>query len=74
MLSLATVLSNQMTKDNKTLFSYLAMTTLIIGAIFSVIVYFVFGTSAAYFFVTVFAIPIGAICSLLLLMLINAMK
>ena len=63
-----------MTKENRTLFLNLALSTLIIGAILSVIVYFVFGESAAYFFVVVFAIPIGAISSLLLLMLYNAMK
>ena len=63
-----------MTKENKTLYLILALSTLLIGAIFSVIVYLVFGASAAYFFVTVFAIPVGAICSLLLLMLYNAMN
>ncbi len=63
-----------MTKENKTLFAILALSTLFIGAILSVIVLFVFGASAAYFFVVVFAIPIGAIASLLLLMLYNAIK
>ena len=63
-----------MTKENKTLYLIIALGTLLIGAVSSVIVYLIFGASAAYFFVTVFAIPIGAVCSLLLLMLYNAIK
>lgn len=63
-----------MTKENKALFLKLALSTLFIGAVFTVIVYFIVGSSAAYFFLIIFAIPIGAVCSLLLLMLYNAMK
>ncbi len=61
-----------MTKENKTLIFIIALSTLFIGSTLSVIVYFVFGERAAYFFVTVFAIPIGVVCSLLLLMLYKA--
>lgn len=63
-----------MMKQNKRLFLGLAICTVIIAAIFSVIVYHVFGDRAAYFFAVVFAIPLGAVSSLLLLMLYNSMK
>jgi len=63
-----------MTKENKTLTFIIVLTTLFIGSTLSVIVYFVLGQSAAYFFVTVFAIPIGVVCSLLVLMLYKAMQ
>lgn len=61
-----------MTKENKTLLFIIALSTLFIGSTLSAIVYFVFGGSAAFFFVTVFAIPIGVVCSLLFLMLYKA--
>ena len=63
-----------MTKENKTLTFIISLSTLFIGSALSVIVYFVFGERAAYFFVTVFAIPIGVVCSLLVLMLYKAIQ
>ena len=63
-----------MTKENKTLFSLIALSTLLIGSLLTAIIYFVFGEATAYFFVIVFATPIGIVCSLLLLMLYKAMK
>lgn len=63
-----------MTKENKTLFLIIALSTLFIGSTLSVIIYFVFDESTAYFFVTFFAIPLGVVCSLLLLMLYKAIQ
>ena len=63
-----------MTKDNKTLFLIIALSTLFIGTTLSVIIYLVFGEATAYFFVIFFATPIGVVCSLLFLMLYNAMR
>lgn len=63
-----------MTKENKTLFFIIGLSTIFIGSTLSVIVYFIFGERAAFFFVTVFAIPIGVVCSLLLLMMHKAIQ
>ena len=63
-----------MTTENKTLLFIIVLSTLFIGSTLSVIVLLVFGDRAAFFFVIVFAIPIGVVCSLLVLMLYKAIK
>ncbi len=63
-----------MTKENKTLFLIIALSTLFIGSTLTAIIYFVFGEATAYFFVIFFATPIGVVCSLLFLMLYKAIQ
>jgi len=63
-----------MTAENKTITLIIALGTLVFAALSTLIVYFVFGDRAGYFFMIVLAVPLGAICSLLLMMLFNAMK
>ena len=63
-----------MTQENKVLSIVLVLTTLFIGMTLSIIVLFILGERAAYFFGLVFAVPIGAVCSLLVLMLYKAMQ
>ena len=63
-----------MTKENKKLFLIIALSTLFIASTLSVIIYFVFGETTAYFFVIFFATPIGVVCSLLFLMLYKAIQ
>ena len=63
-----------MTKENKTIIQIIALGTIVIAALSTFIVYFLFGERAGYFFVIVLAVPLGAICSLLLMILYNAMK
>ena len=62
----------EMAKENKTLILMIVLGTLFIGSTLSVIVYYVFGSRAVAFFITVLAIPLGAICSLLALMFYKA--
>jgi len=63
-----------MTKENKTLFFIIALSTLFIATTLAMIVYFIFGERASFFFTIVFAIPLGAIFSLLLMMVYNKIK
>jgi len=46
----------------------------IIGGAFSLIILFIFGQRTAYFFMVVFAVPMGAVFSLLLMILYKAVK
>ena len=61
-----------MTNENKNIFFTIALGTIIIATLSTVCVYFIFGESAGYFFMIVLAVPIGAISSLLLMILYNA--
>ena len=63
-----------MTKETKTITLIIALGTIVIAALSTFIVYAVFGDKAGYFFMIVLAVPLGAICSLLLMILYNAMK
>ena len=63
-----------MTEENKKITLIIALGTIAIAALSTFIVYFIFGESAGYFFMIVLAVPLGAICSLLLMMLYNSMK
>ena len=63
-----------MTKENKTITLIIVLGTIFIAALSTLIVYFMFGDQAGYFFMIVLAVPLGAICSLLLMMLFNAIK
>jgi len=63
-----------MIKENKKITLIIALGTIVIAALSTLIVYSMFGDRAGYFFMIVLAVPLGAICSLLLMMLLNAMK
>ena len=63
-----------MTEENKIITLNIVLGTIVIAALSTFIVYFMFGESAGYFFMIVLAVPLGAICSLLLMILYNAMK
>ena len=63
-----------MTEENKKITLIIALGTIVIAALSTFIVYVTFGDSAGYFFMIVLAVPFGVICSLLLMILYNAMK
>ncbi|MEB8434492.1 hypothetical protein OO007_19800 [Cocleimonas sp. KMM 6892] len=63
-----------MTNENKNIFLTIALGTMVIATILTVLVYSVFGESAGYFFMIVLGVPSGAISSLILMIIYNAVK
>jgi len=63
-----------MTKENKQTLVLIALGTVVIGGFLSLIILFIFGHRTAYFFVVVFAIPMGVVFSLVLMILYRAIK
>lgn len=63
-----------MTQENKDMLLTIGLGTVIIAVIATLSVYYLFGASAGYFFMIVLAVPLGAISSLLLLIIYNANK
>ena len=63
-----------MTRENKSIIVIIALGAIMIGAITTLGIYFIYGERAGYFFMIVLALPLGAISSLLLMILYNAMS